>query len=346
MTAEEKFRVGWVRGCDGREVAFVDEFTLAYASGGFLKFKSVFTGKESIQERPEAASLGVSATAVHPVESGVLAFADVGPGATVYVIKYPSGERISTLKGGGRLDVVKLAFSSTDHIAALGSAPDRKITVWNFRTGVEMCGAHLETTTTAAEEEGGRGGVDDNNNNNNNNNNYEENEESSVSISFSPFGWRRLCVTSPNAIVIISIERSNVKFRMIWKRVPILALDGSDPLGDRQRALRQFLSAARAKTSLIDVDDDDEHGPPATAAGVDASSNTTTTKTGLVNKHVADLPPHAVAGLNGQLAERYFFSSFPFFLSFFLSFFSYFLLSFFLSLPFDGSISNAGCVVR
>ena len=185
----------------------------------------------SIQDRPEAASLGVSATAVHPIEAGVLAFADVGPGATIYVVKHPSGERISTLRGAARLDVVKLAFSTTDHIAALGSAPDRKITIWNWRTGAEMCAAALETTTATAAEGGGRGGGDDNNNNNSSSSNEENEASSSVSISFSPFGWRRLCVTLPNAIVIIAIERSNVNFRLISKRVPILALDGSDPLG-------------------------------------------------------------------------------------------------------------------
>ena len=99
MSNEEKFRVSWIRGCDGRDVRYVDDYTLVYSAGNYLKFKSVFSGKESLPERPEPSSLGVSSIAVHPVESGLIAFADVGPNPNIFVMKHPSGERVSTLRG-------------------------------------------------------------------------------------------------------------------------------------------------------------------------------------------------------------------------------------------------------
>ena len=124
---------------------------------------------------------------------------------------------------------------------------------------------------------------------------------SSPSISFYPFDWRRLCVTLPSAIVLLAIEQSHVKFKMVSKRVPVLAVDGGNPLGDRQRALRHFLSAARAKTArTTGSNDGGDNAAGAAAAGGGGGAAAAARSTNQI-----DLPPHAVAGLNGELARVY-----------------------------------------
>ena len=42
---------------------------------------------------------------VLPPDPGIFAFADVGPLATIFVLKHPSGEKLSVLGGGAKLDV-------------------------------------------------------------------------------------------------------------------------------------------------------------------------------------------------------------------------------------------------
>ena len=84
---ERSFHVNWVHGYNGSNVSFVDDDTVAFKCGNFVKFKKLYSGKEEV-------FVGVSGGGVGVVEFHqtlpIFGLTDAGPNPALHVIEYSS----------------------------------------------------------------------------------------------------------------------------------------------------------------------------------------------------------------------------------------------------------------
>ncbi|KAI4551051.1 hypothetical protein MJT46_020155 [Ovis ammon polii x Ovis aries] len=138
--------------------------------------------------------VGVVATNI-PFE--VVAFSDRRLRPLIYIYNFPGLTRRTKLKGNVLLDYTLLSFSYCGtYLASYSSLPEFELAVWNWESGVILCRKSQP-------------GVD-------------------VSqMTFNPMNWHQLCLSSPSAVTVWTIERSNQEHYLKAKSVKLPLEDGS-----------------------------------------------------------------------------------------------------------------------
>ena len=85
--SDKTFHVNWVHGYSGTKASFVDEETLAFQCGNFIKFKKLYSGKEEVFVGISGNGIGV---ADFHATMPLFAFTDAGPKPGLHVIEYSS----------------------------------------------------------------------------------------------------------------------------------------------------------------------------------------------------------------------------------------------------------------
>ncbi|XP_061259351.1 cilia- and flagella-associated protein 43 isoform X4 [Bos javanicus] len=185
--------VRWVQGFPKQNVHFVNDSTICYPSGNFVIFINIETKKRTVLQCMNGI-VGVVATNI-PYE--VVAFSDRRLRPLIYIYNFPGLTRRTKLKGNVLLDYTLLSFSYCGtYLASYSSLPEFELALWNWESGVILCRKSQP-------------GVD-------------------VSqMTFNPMNWRQLCLSSPSAVTVWAIERSNQEHYLKAKSVKLPLEDGS-----------------------------------------------------------------------------------------------------------------------
>ena len=93
--ADRTFQVNWVHGYSGTKVSFVDDDTVAFKCGNFVKFKKLYSGKEEVfvgvgdGGGGGGGAGGVGVVEFHPTMP-IFALTDAGPKPGLHIIEYSS----------------------------------------------------------------------------------------------------------------------------------------------------------------------------------------------------------------------------------------------------------------
>nr|XP_020740539.1 cilia- and flagella-associated protein 43 isoform X1 [Odocoileus virginianus texanus] len=185
--------VRWVQGFPKQNVHFVNDSTICYPSGNFVIFINIETKKRTVLQCMNGI-VGVMATNI-PYE--VVAFSDRRLRPLIYIYNFPGLTRRTKLKGNVLLDYTLLSFSYCGtYLASYSSLPEFELALWNWESGVILCRKSQP-------------GVD-------------------VSqMTFNPMNWHQLCLSSPSAVTVWTIERSNQEHFLKAKSVKLPLEDGS-----------------------------------------------------------------------------------------------------------------------
>lgn len=118
------------------------------------------------------------------------AFTDFQSPPCIHLHEYPSLNEIKQFKNGAELEYRALAFSTTDELLSLSSAPDYLLTIWNWRTGTRL--AQCRTT-----------------------------EKDVVEISFNPNSWYDIGILYSDQINFYTCERKNEKYSLFERQLPL-----------------------------------------------------------------------------------------------------------------------------
>ncbi|XP_070326227.1 cilia- and flagella-associated protein 43 isoform X2 [Odocoileus virginianus] len=185
--------VRWVQGFPKQNVHFVNDSTICYPSGNFVIFINIETKKRTVLQCMNGI-VGVMATNI-PYE--VVAFSDRRLRPLIYIYNFPGLTRRTKLKGNVLLDYTLLSFSYCGtYLASYSSLPEFELALWNWESGVILCRKSQP-------------GVD-------------------VSqMTFNPMNWHQLCLSSPSAVTVWTIERCNQEHFLKAKSVKLPLEDGS-----------------------------------------------------------------------------------------------------------------------
>ncbi|XP_047681450.1 cilia- and flagella-associated protein 43 isoform X6 [Prionailurus viverrinus] len=185
--------VRWVQGFPKQNVHFVNDSTICYPCGNFVIFINIETKKKTVLQCMNGV-VGVVATNV-PYE--VVAFSDRRLKPLIYIYSFPGLTRRTKLKGSVLLDYTLLSFSYCGtYLASYSSLPEFELALWKWESSVILC-------------KKSQPGVD-------------------VScMTFNPMNWRQLCLSSPSALTVWTVEKSNQEHYLKAKSVKLPMEDGS-----------------------------------------------------------------------------------------------------------------------
>ncbi|XP_077604592.1 cilia- and flagella-associated protein 43 [Crocuta crocuta] len=185
--------VRWVQGFPKQNVHFVNDNTICYPCGNFVIFINIETKKKTVLQCMNGI-VGVVATNV-PYE--VVAFSDRRLKPLIYIYNFPGLTRRTKLKGSVLLDYTLLSFSYCGtYLASYSSLPEFELAIWNWESSVILC-------------KKSQPGVD-------------------VShMTFNPMNWHQLCLSSPSAVTVWTIEKSNQEHYLKAKPIKLPMEDGS-----------------------------------------------------------------------------------------------------------------------
>ncbi|XP_044924463.1 cilia- and flagella-associated protein 43 isoform X6 [Mustela putorius furo] len=192
-TVGASLSVRWVQGFPKQNVHFINKSTICYPCGNFVIFINIETKKKTVLQCMNGV-VGVVAANV-PYE--VVAFSDRRLKPVIYIYNFPGLTRRNKLKGNVLLDYTLLSFSYCGtYLASYSSLPEFELALWNWEAGVILC-------------KKSQPGVD-------------------VSqMTFNPMNWRQLCLSSPSAVTVWTIERCNEEHHLKAKSVKLPMEDGS-----------------------------------------------------------------------------------------------------------------------
>ncbi|XP_045294768.1 cilia- and flagella-associated protein 43 isoform X1 [Leopardus geoffroyi] len=185
--------VRWVQGFPKQNVHFVNDSTICYPCGNFVIFINIETKKKTVLQCMNGV-VGVVATNV-PYE--VVAFSDRRLKPLIYIYNFPGLTRRTKLKGSVLLDYTLLSFSYCGtYLASYSSLPEFELALWKWESSVILC-------------KKSQPGVD-------------------VScMTFNPMNWRQLCLSSPSALTVWTVEKSNQEHYLKARSVKLPMEDGS-----------------------------------------------------------------------------------------------------------------------
>ncbi|XP_058399929.1 cilia- and flagella-associated protein 43 [Diceros bicornis minor] len=185
--------VRWVQGFPKQKVHFVNDNTICYPCGNFVIFINIETKKKTVLQCMNGI-VGVVATNI-PYE--VVAFSDRKLKPLIYIYNFPALTRRTKLKGNILLDYTLLSFSYCGtYLASYSSLPEFELALWDWESSVILC-------------KKSQPGVD-------------------VSqMTFNPMNWHQLCLSSPSAVTVWTIERSNQEHYLKAESVKLPLEDGS-----------------------------------------------------------------------------------------------------------------------
>lgn len=185
--------VRWVQGFPSQNVHFVSDNTICYPSGNYVIFINLETKKKTVLQCINGI-VGVMATNV-PGE--VVAFSDRRLKPIIYIYSFPSLTRKTKLKGDILLDYNLLCFSYCGtYLASYSSLPEFELALWNWEANVILC--------------------------------KKSNPGMDVSqMTFNPMNWRQMCLSSPSAVSVWTIERSNQEHHFRIRLVKLPQEDGT-----------------------------------------------------------------------------------------------------------------------
>uniref|UniRef100_A0A8C0KE90 Cilia- and flagella-associated protein 43 n=1 Tax=Canis lupus dingo TaxID=286419 RepID=A0A8C0KE90_CANLU len=138
--------------------------------------------------------VGVVATNI-PCE--VVAFSDRRLRPLIYIYNFPGLIRRTKLKGNVLLDYTLLSFSYCGtYLASYSSLPEFELAIWNWESSVILCKKSQPGTDVSQ-------------------------------MTFNPMNWHQLCLSSPSAVTVWTIERSNQEHYLKAKSVKLPMEDGS-----------------------------------------------------------------------------------------------------------------------
>ncbi|XP_023061978.2 cilia- and flagella-associated protein 43 [Piliocolobus tephrosceles] len=185
--------VRWVQGFPKQNVHFVNNNTICYPCGNYVIFINIETKKKTVLQCSNGI-VGVVATNI-PYE--VVAFSDRKLKPLIYIYSFPGLTRRTKLKGNILLDYTLLSFSYCGtYLASYSSLPEFELALWNWESNVILC-------------KKSQPGMDVN------------------QMSFNPMNWRQLCLSSPSAVSVWTIERSNQEHHFRARSVKLPLEDGS-----------------------------------------------------------------------------------------------------------------------
>uniref|UniRef100_A0A673SW44 Cilia- and flagella-associated protein 43 n=1 Tax=Suricata suricatta TaxID=37032 RepID=A0A673SW44_SURSU len=185
--------VRWVQGFPKQNVQFVNDKTICYPCGNFVIFINIETKKKTVLQCMNGI-VGVVATNI-PYE--VVAFSDRRLKPLIYIYNFPALTRRTKLKGNILLDYTLLSFSYCGtYLASYSSLPEFELALWDWESSVILC-------------KKSQPGVDVSN------------------MTFNPMNWRQLCLSSPSAVTVWTIEKSNQEHYLKTKLVKLPMEDGS-----------------------------------------------------------------------------------------------------------------------
>ncbi|XP_045734731.1 cilia- and flagella-associated protein 43 [Mirounga angustirostris] len=192
-TAGASLSVRWVQGFPKQNVQFINDSTICYPCGNFVIFINIETKKKTVLQCMNGV-VGVVATNV-PYE--VVAFSDRRLRPLIYIYNFPGLTRRNKLKGNVLLDYTLLSFSYCGtYLASYSSLPEFELALWNWESGVILCKKTQPGTDVSQ-------------------------------MTFNPMNWCQLCLSSPSAVTVWTIERSNQEHHLKAKSIKLPMEDGS-----------------------------------------------------------------------------------------------------------------------
>uniref|UniRef100_A0A2K6L3M9 Cilia- and flagella-associated protein 43 n=1 Tax=Rhinopithecus bieti TaxID=61621 RepID=A0A2K6L3M9_RHIBE len=186
-------RVARTTGFPKQNVHFVNNNTICYPCGNYVIFINIETKKKTVLQCSNGI-VGVVATNI-PYE--VVAFSDRKLKPLIYIYSFPGLTRRTKLKGNILLDYTLLSFSYCGtYLASYSSLPEFELALWNWESNVILC-------------KKSQPGMDVN------------------QMSFNPMNWRQLCLSSPSAVSVWTVERSNQEHHFRARLVKLPLEDGS-----------------------------------------------------------------------------------------------------------------------
>ncbi|XP_025322904.3 cilia- and flagella-associated protein 43 isoform X1 [Canis lupus dingo] len=192
-TVGASLSVRWVQGYPKQNVHFINDSTICYPCGNFVIFINIETKKKTVLQCMNGV-VGVVATNI-PCE--VVAFSDRRLRPLIYIYNFPGLIRRTKLKGNVLLDYTLLSFSYCGtYLASYSSLPEFELAIWNWESSVILCKKSQPGTDVSQ-------------------------------MTFNPMNWHQLCLSSPSAVTVWTIERSNQEHYLKAKSVKLPMEDGS-----------------------------------------------------------------------------------------------------------------------
>ncbi|XP_041600884.1 cilia- and flagella-associated protein 43 [Vulpes lagopus] len=192
-TVGASLSVRWVQGYPKQNVHFINDSTICYPCGNFVIFINIETKKKTVLQCMNGV-VGVVATNI-PCE--VVAFSDRRLRPLIYIYNFPGLTRRTKLKGNVLLDYTLLSFSYCGtYLASYSSLPEFELAIWNWESSVILCKKSQPGTDVSQ-------------------------------MTFNPMNWHQLCLSSPSAVAVWTIERSNQEHYLKAKSVKLPMEDGS-----------------------------------------------------------------------------------------------------------------------
>ncbi|XP_078268914.1 cilia- and flagella-associated protein 43 isoform X2 [Rhinoraja longicauda] len=183
----------WVKGYTTQNVLFVDNHTICYPCGNFL----IFVDTETKEERVLKCENGSIGAFTANSKSQVVAFAERRLKPSIYVYSFPDLSKTAVLAGGAELEYTLLDFSYMgSYFASFSSIPDFTLTIWNWKTGHNLCSESLMRMQASV-------------------------------LRFNPMNQQQLCLASCDCLHVWNIERCNEFHVLTQIDVKLPAEDGT-----------------------------------------------------------------------------------------------------------------------
>ncbi|XP_069756502.1 cilia- and flagella-associated protein 43 isoform X2 [Narcine bancroftii] len=193
MENTEALSLRWVKGYTTQNVLFVNNNTICYPCGNFLIFVNIESKEETVL-KCETGSIGAFTA---NCTRGVVAFAQKKLKPSIYLYSFPEMTETAVLTDGAELEYTLLDFSySGSYFASFSSIPDFRLTIWNWKTGVRLCGESVLRMQADI-------------------------------LCFNPMNQLQLCLASTNNLLVWNIEPCNDYHILKQVNVKLPAEDGS-----------------------------------------------------------------------------------------------------------------------
>ncbi|XP_033122449.1 cilia- and flagella-associated protein 43-like isoform X2 [Anneissia japonica] len=185
--------ISWVQGYNGSNATFINQTTICYPCGNFIKFLDISSNDEAIHSSPGE---GIGAFTVCGTQH-VLAFSENCLSPRIFIYTYPSLTEKVVCKDGAQLEYCALSISNSHpYLISCSGVPDFSIMLWNMNSGELLCKAAMDLL-------------------------------SCTGLSFNPTDWHKVCCLTDEQLTVWTIQQADTKYLLVPSKINLPFEDGN-----------------------------------------------------------------------------------------------------------------------
>ncbi|XP_071946948.1 cilia- and flagella-associated protein 43-like [Antedon mediterranea] len=187
--------ISWAQGYNGSNALFINQNTICYPCGNFVKFLDIRTKNEAIHSSPGE---GIGAFTVCGTQN-LVAFSENCLSPRIFIFSYPSFTQKVICEDGAQLEYSCLTISSSHpYLISCSGVPDFSVMLWSMESGDLLCQTDI-----------GLLGCN--------------------SLSFNPTDWHKVCFLGDEHVTVCTIQQADTQYLLVPSKMSLPFEDGKRP---------------------------------------------------------------------------------------------------------------------